>query len=87
MKKIGLFEAKTRLSEICEEVARTQIPVTITRRGAALVMIEPVTSPSLSMKERREAYVTAHGATERDDAKDFKPAKRSREHSRFRIRE
>jgi prevent-host-death family protein len=87
MKKIGIFEAKTRLSEICDEVARTQEPVTITRRGLELVLIEPVQRPRLSMKERRAAYMTAHGADETDDAKDFAPAARSREHSTFRLQE
>ena len=87
MKKIGIFEAKTRLSEICDEVARTQMPVTITRRGMALVFIEPVSRPRLTIKERRATYVTAHGADENDDAKDFEPAARSRELSTFRIKE
>ena len=87
MKNIGIFEAKTRLSEICEEVARTQVPVTITRRGTALVLIEPVSRPRLTIKERRATYVTAHAADESDDVKDFEPAERSREHSTFRIQE
>ena len=42
MKGIGLFEAKTKLSEICEGVARTRKSVLITRRGRPLVRIEPV---------------------------------------------
>ena len=87
MKTIGIFEAKTRLSEICEEVARTHVPVTITRRGTALVCIEPVTEQRLSMKERREAYVRTYGAVENDDTSDFKPAKRSRERSTFGLEE
>lgn len=87
MKTIGIFEAKTRLSEICDEVARTQAPVTITRRGAALVYIEPVSRPRLTINERRATYVTAHGDEEADDAKDFEPAARSPEHSTFRIQE
>ena len=87
MKNIGIFEAKTRLSEICDEVARTQVPVTITRRGTALVLIEPMARPRLTIKERRAIYVAAHGADEDADAKDFEPAKRSRQRSTFRIRE
>jgi prevent-host-death family protein len=87
MKTIGIFEAKTKLSEICEEVARTHVPVMITRRGAALVSIEPVAEPRLTIRERRAAYLTTHGAEEKDDAKDFEPTSRSRERSTFRIKE
>jgi prevent-host-death family protein len=83
MKTIGIFEAKTKLSEICEEVARTHIPVTITRRGTALVCIEPVTEQRSSIKERREAYMRLHGTSESDDSPDFSPAARSREMSTF----
>lgn len=87
MKNIGIFEAKTRLSEICDEVAHTHVPVTITRRGVALVHIEPVSKPRPGIKERRAAYITAHAADESDDALDFEPAERSRDQSTFRIQE
>jgi len=82
-----MFEAKTRLSEICDEVSRTQVPVTITRRGMPLVLIEPVPGPRLSIKERRAAYMTVHGSDEKDDTNDFEPTGRSREQSTFRIQE
>ncbi len=82
-----MFEAKTRLSEICDEVARTRVPVTITRRGTALVMIEPASKPRMTIKERRATYLTTHSADERDDASDFEPAERSREQATFRIQE
>lgn len=87
MKTIGIFEAKTKLSEICEEVARTHMPVTITRRGIALVCIEPIAEQRMSIKERRAAYMHTHGGDESDDSSDFKPAARSREHSTFDIEE
>jgi prevent-host-death family protein len=87
MKMVGIFEAKTKLSEICEEVARSHVPVVITRRGTALVRIEPVPEERLTIKERRAAYLTKHGAEEGDDAVDFEPAARSRERSTFRIEE
>jgi prevent-host-death family protein len=87
MKTIGIFEAKTKLSEICEEVARTHIPVTITRRGTALVCIEPAIVQRMSIKERRAAYLSAHGATESSDAVDFAPAYRSREKSTFNLKD
>jgi prevent-host-death family protein len=87
MRMIGLFEAKTKLSEICEEVAKTHVPVTITRRGKALVCIEPIAEQRLTISERRAAYMSKHGGSESDDSSDFEPAARSREHSTYDIEE
>ena len=42
MNSIGLFEAKTKLSEICDAVATNGKAVTVTRRGKPLVTIEPI---------------------------------------------
>ncbi|MCJ8328709.1 MAG: type II toxin-antitoxin system Phd/YefM family antitoxin [Lentisphaeria bacterium] len=42
MKTIGLFEAKTKLSEICLTVELTKEPVLITKHGKPLVKIEPI---------------------------------------------
>jgi prevent-host-death family protein len=41
MKTLGLFDTKNRLSEICDQVARTGEPCTVTRRGKPLVRIVP----------------------------------------------
>ena len=82
---IGLFEAKTRLSEICERVASEHVGVTITRRGAPLVRIEPIQEPALTIRERRAAYMTGPGAAESADEIDFQPAARSREQVTYRI--
>jgi prevent-host-death family protein len=40
MKQVGLFDAKTRFSEICDQVAQLGEAVIITRRGQPLVRIE-----------------------------------------------
>jgi len=45
MKAIGIFEVKTRISEICETVKETHEPVLITRRGVPIVRIIPINSP------------------------------------------
>jgi prevent-host-death family protein len=60
---VGLFEAKTKLSEICEGVARTRRPVVITRRGRPLVRIEPIAGRARrqGVWEARAAYVAAGG--------------------------
>jgi prevent-host-death family protein len=42
MKSLGLFEARNRLSEVCEQVASTGEPCLVTRRGRPLVRIVPV---------------------------------------------
>ncbi len=82
---IGLFEAKTRFSEICERVASTHVGVTITRRGEPLVRIDPIPEPALTIRERRAAYMAGPGADDADDEADFQPAARSRERVTYRI--
>ncbi|MBI5385066.1 MAG: type II toxin-antitoxin system prevent-host-death family antitoxin [Verrucomicrobia bacterium] len=42
MNAIGLFEAKTKFSAICERVAARGVAVVVTRRGKPLVTIEPI---------------------------------------------
>jgi prevent-host-death family protein len=42
MKAMGIFETKNRLSEVCEQVARSGEPVVITRHGKPLVRIVPL---------------------------------------------
>ena len=61
MKKIGIFEAKTKLSEICEEVARSGHSVLVTRRGKPLVRIDPVVPDSFSVWEDRDDYIAREG--------------------------
>lgn len=64
MDRVGLFEAKTKLSALCEQIARQREPVLITRRGRPLVRIEPVGpragSPS-SVWAARAAWEKEHG--------------------------
>ncbi len=85
MKRVGIFEAKTHLSEICEQVAATNEPVTVTKRGRPLVRIDPVEREPMTIKERREVYMATHGADEQDDAVDFEAPERPPEISDFRI--
>ena len=42
MTSVGIFEAKNRLSELCEQVAVSGEPLLIRRRGAPLVRIVPL---------------------------------------------
>ena len=44
---IGVFDAKTRLSEIIDQVARTGEAVVITRRGRPLVRLVPIDEASV----------------------------------------
>ena len=66
MKTIGIFEAKTKLSEICEEVARSGQSVIVTRRGKPLVRIDPVKQDKFSVWEDRAEYIAREGPI-RDD--------------------
>lgn len=63
MKTLGLFEVKTRFSEVCNDVARLGEPVTVTRRGEPLVRIVPINRDddgALSVWEARERYLATH---------------------------
>ena len=42
MTTVGFFEAKTKLSEVCEQVSKRREPVVITRRGRPIARIEPI---------------------------------------------
>jgi len=57
MKEIGLFEAKTNLSKIVEDVRRTGQPVTLTKRGEPYVDLVPHREASVS--RRTQAQVLA----------------------------
>ena len=85
MRTVGLFEAKTKFSELCGEVADTGQPVVVTRRGIPLVRIEPETAAPLTIRERRAEYVARHGAHERKDARDFEVPVRSRETTKLKL--
>jgi len=85
MKTVGLFEAKTKLSELCDAVARTGEPVRITRRGKPWVRLEPEESARVTIREGRAEYVTRHKGKEKPDAVDFEPPARSREPADFRL--
>ena len=63
MRTIGLFEAKTKFSELCERVADQGEPVIVTRRGRPLVRIEPCRPGHAepSVWERRAAHVRKYG--------------------------
>ena len=61
MRTVGIFEAKTKLSKICEEVARTREGVVVTRRGKPLVRIDPVAADRFSVWEDRATYIASHG--------------------------
>ena len=87
MKEVAVFEAKTRLSEICDEVARTGESVVVTRRGKGLVQIVPLEVGQPGILGRRKAYMETYGAQEVEDEQDFQPAARPRDEARFRLDE
>ncbi len=74
MKSVGLFEAKTKLSEICQKVAETGEVYTITKRGKPVVKIVAIKSESdpahefrhLSIWEARAAMEKKYGPLTED---------------------
>ncbi len=72
---MGIFEAKTRLSELCDEVARSGQSVVVTRRGKPLVRIDPVKAEPFSVWEDRAEYIAERGPIR----EDFDVPPRSRE--------
>ncbi len=69
MNAIGLFEAKTKFSEICARVAANGVAVVVTRRGKPLVTIEPISEPAgrrSSVWDRRAAFEKKHGRLTED---------------------
>jgi len=89
MNKVGIFEAKTRLSELCAQVEETGMEFIITRRGkpvARLVASDlaggknpyqhlPITEALAKWEEARES-------TTKKEATDFPEVWRSRRGSR-----
>jgi len=61
MRSVGMFEAKAKLSEICDQVARSGESIVITRRGVPLVRIDPVAADRSSVWEDRVSYVARKG--------------------------
>lgn len=66
MKNIGLFEAKTRLSEICDKVMKEGQAVLITRRGKPLVRIDPVEERKTGIWDLARKFKKAHGPIKDD---------------------
>lgn len=75
MRAVGIFEAKAKLSEICEEVARSGQSVVVTRRGRPLVRIDPLPAERQSVWEARAEYVARRGPLK----DEFQMPARSRE--------
>jgi prevent-host-death family protein len=61
MRTLGIFEAKAKLSEICDQVARSGESVVVTRRGIPLVRIEPAEIDRSSVWEDRAEYIARRG--------------------------
>lgn len=83
MKTVGMFDAKARLSEICEQVAASHEPVTVTKRGRPLVRIDPIESAVMTIRERHAAYMAGPGKRQQRDAQDFEPPARSEDVAGF----
>lgn len=47
VKEIGIFEAKSQLSKLIDEVVQTQTPILLTKHGKPLVQLAPLAAPSI----------------------------------------
>jgi len=67
MKSIGIYEIKTRIGEIFEQVNESNEPVLVTRRGKPLVKINPVYPKNESdVWEVRNSFIKNYGAVSED---------------------
>lgn len=82
MKTVGLFEAKTKLSEICAYVAEAGDSVVVTRRGKPWVRINPIVEKTTTIRERRAEYMIRHAKEEKRDKLDFAPPGRRKDFPR-----
>jgi hypothetical protein len=48
MKSVGIFEAKTKLTSLCEEVVRSGVAILIQKRGTPMVVLQRAEVPSHS---------------------------------------
>jgi prevent-host-death family protein len=56
MEEIGIFEAKTRFSEIAKRVKETGQPVRVTNRGEQMVDIIPILPRTSGRRTREQAF-------------------------------
>lgn len=73
MSEIGIFEAKTKFSELCTQVEKAGAEYVITRRGRPIARITGIASTredSTGLLERMAQTDEAHGRISEDEA-DF----------------
>ena len=58
MTEIGIFDAKTRFSELIEQVSRTGEAITVTKRGKPVAQITPAPLPKVTLEERKAAFAS-----------------------------
>ena len=56
MEEVGIFDAKTRFSELVERVNQTGQPITVTNRGKPVAEIAPTRKPLVGSMTREEAF-------------------------------
>ena len=69
MNTLEIYEAGTKLSEICERITQTDEPVIVTRRGVPLVQIRPVgreEGVGSTVWELRDRFIKENGDLEVD---------------------
>lgn len=62
MNSVGIFEAKTKFTAICEDVARTRQAVVVSKRGKPMIMVAPI--PAAVQFERPDILTAWRNWTE-----------------------
>jgi prevent-host-death family protein len=68
VKTVGIFEAKTKLSSLCDEVKRSGESVTLSRRGEPLVVIAAVPPKEEKHEDIRAAIAAWEAAHPEDES-------------------
>lgn len=71
MKTVGLFDAKTRFSELCREVSETGESILIERRGVPIAELSPPgrTRPASNIRDDLARFQAEHPSS--PDEPDF----------------
>ena len=57
MEEIGIFEAKTRFSEIAKRVKESGQPIRVTNRGEEMVDITPISPRRAGRRSKAQAFL------------------------------
>ena len=82
MKSIGIFEAKTKFTSICEQVVRTGLAVVVSKRGQPMVQVAPLPpdlqNDRIDILTAWQEWTDTHGEEEADFPEVWKQRSRAK---------